>query len=89
VTAKARLGNRDHDSHAQNNCVRRPPARGPHPSRTPDHIPGSGIHARYLRRCPAFHAAFTSATARLAERPVPENPIATRRWCTTSARIRP
>ena len=59
---------------AQNNCVA-PPAdpRAP-PQSNCSHIPGSGIHGRYVRRCPARHAAFASATARRVVRSVPLTP---------------
>jgi hypothetical protein len=42
-------------------CMRRPPTRGPSPQSSWSHIPGSGIHSRCVRRCPALHATFTSA----------------------------
>jgi len=52
-------------------------------------MPGSGIHGRYVRRCPAFHAVFSSATARRVVRSLPAYPIGISRSCTLSPRIRP
>lgn len=63
--------NRDQDSHAQNSQVRRPAMRGPSPQSNWSQRAGSGIHGRYVRRLPAFHAAFAVFTARLVERSLP------------------
>src|SRR5439155_10808355 len=81
--------NRDQASHAQNRLVLRPFTRGPSPQSNCSHSPGSGTHGRYVRRRPARQALLAAATARRVVRSVPENPIATRRSCTLSARMRP
>ena len=86
--------NRDQASHRQNSSVARaaPPAHGttgPTPQSNWHHIPGSVIHGRYVRRCPARQQAFASATARRVVRSSPSNPTATNRSCTTSARTCP
>lgn len=78
--------NRDQASQAQNNNDRLPAIRGPSPQSNCNHKPGSGIHGRNTRRCPACHAFFAAATARRVERSEPVNPIATNLSCTTSAR---
>ena len=76
--------NRDQASHRQNSSVARggPPANGtigPTPQSNWHHIPGSVIHGRYVRRCPARHRALASATARRVVRSSPANPTATSR----------
>ena len=86
--------NRDHANHRQNNNVERgaPPAHGtagPTPQSNWHHMPGSVIHGRYVRRCPARQRAFASATARRVVRSSPSNPTASSRSCTTSARTCP
>jgi hypothetical protein len=68
--------NRDQASHAHHSQVRRPSTRGPSPQSNWHHIPGSGIHGRNTRRCPARYDAFATATARRVVRSVPANPIA-------------
>ena len=50
---------------------------GPSPQSNCNHMPGSGIHGRYVRRRPARHASFASATARRVVRSSPVKPIAT------------
>lgn len=86
--------NLDHANQAQNNNVVRncppgPGTLGPWPQSNCNHRPGSVIHGRYERRCPARQAAFTCATARRVVRSVPANPIPTSRAWITSARTLP
>ncbi len=73
-------------------CPRRPARPRHHRAHTPVELtplPGSVIHGRYVRRCPARHRALASATARRVVRSSTSNPTATNRSCTTSARTCP